>query len=251
MKLWKMACRTKSFVRCIFFLETLFCSITAVADTEYYRHTIFDNSLTPDTYFYSSAIANGHSFIEQNNSRLPVETKTFLTPPNALRMTWRSEKDGGWEAEVRVMYFRNRYPEFSGRNLYFWCFAPEAIAADHLPSIVLSTSREGLQVAEFPASFTEPLPLGKVVNGVPAGKWIRVRIPLSEFHSASIYEFRPEHLQNVVFHQARADGVQHTLIVDEFRIDGDPADDAGKLPTPENVKAVGYERHVDLSWKPI
>jgi len=226
-------------------------SVAAFADTEYYRHIVFDNSLTPDTYFYSSAIANGHSFVEQNNSRLPVETKTFLSPPNALRMTWRSEKDGGWEAEVRVKYFRNRYPEFSGQNLYFWCYAPQAIAAEDLPSIVLSTSREGLQVAEFPASFTEPLPLGKVVNGVPAGKWIRVRIPLSEFHSASIYEFRPEHLQNVVFHQARADGVQHTLIVDEFRIDGDPPAESATLPVPENVKAVGYERHVDVSWNPI
>src|SRR5262249_34008606 len=55
----------------------------------------------------------------------------------------------------------------------------------------------------------------------------------------------------VVLHQARRDGVQPSLMVDEFRIGGDPADDAGKLPTPENVKAVGYERHVDLSWKPI
>src|SRR5215475_116863 len=172
MNFWKIVCRPKNVVRSISFFAALWYSIASSADTEYYRHIIFDNSLTPDTYFYSSAIANGHSFIEQNNSRLPVETKTFLTPPNALRMTWRSEKDGGWEAEVRVMYFRNRYPEFSGRNLYFWCFAPQAIAADDLPSIVLSTSREGLQVAEFPASFTEPLPLGKVVNGVPAGKWV-------------------------------------------------------------------------------
>ena len=225
------------------------CSSVALADTEYYRHEIFDNSLTPDAYFYSSAMANGQSFIEQSNSRLPVETKIFRTPPNALRLQWRSEKDGGWEAEVRVMYFRNRYPEFSGRNLYFWCFAPQGISAADLPSIVLSTSREGLQVAEFPASFTEPLPMGKIVGDLPAGRWVQVHIPLSEFHTASIYEFRPQYLQNVVFHQAAADGKQHTLIVDEFKID-DAAENAtgGALPTPQNVHAVGYERHVDVSW---
>ena len=252
MKFWKLAWRPKDVGRSICFWGALFCSIAAAADTEYYRHVIFDNSLTTDTYFYSSAIANGRSFIEQNNSRLPVETKTFLTPPNALRITWRSENRGGWEAEVRVMDFRNRYPEFSGRNLYFWCYAPQAIAAEDLPSILLSTSREGLQVAEFPASFTQPLPLAKVVNGVPAGKWIRVRIPLSEFHSASIYEFRPQYLRNVVFHQGRADGVQHTLIVDEFRIDDDAADaSATSLSAPQNVKAVGYERHVDIRWDPV
>jgi hypothetical protein len=227
-----------------------FFSAIAAADTEYYRHIIFDNSLTRDAYFYSSAMANGHSFVEQSNSRLPVETETFMTPPNALRLQWRSEKDGGWEAEVRVMNFRYRPPEFSGRNLYFWCFAPQAIAAPDLPSIVLSTSGEGLQVAEFPASFTDPLPMGKVVGDIPAGRWIQVRIPLSEFHSASIYEFRPQYLQNVIFHQGRADGVQHTLIVDEFRVGADPAE-RKRLPAPQNVHAVGYERHVEVRWSPI
>jgi exo beta-1,2-glucooligosaccharide sophorohydrolase (non-reducing end) len=227
-----------------------FCSTTASANTEYYRHIIFDNSLTPDAYFYSAANANGASFVEQSNSRLPVETKTFLTPPNALRLRWRSEKDGGWEAEVRVMNFRNRPPEFSGHNLYFWCFAPQTIAAADLPALVLSTSREGLQVAEFPASFTEPLPLGKFIGDLPAGRWIRVRIPLSDFRTASIYDFRPQYLQNVIFHQGRADGVQHTLIVDEFRVDDDDSQ-AAPLPPIQNLYAIGYERHVDLHWDPV
>jgi len=253
MQLRRVSFQNKATMR--LFLLIVFLSLdssAALADTEYYRHEIFDNSLTSDTYFYSSAIANGHSFIEQSNSHLPVETKMFRTPPNALRLQWRSEKDGGWEAEVRVMYFRNRYPEFSGRNLYFWCFAPQGIAAADLPSILLSTSREGLQVAEFPASFTEPLAMGKIVGDLPPARWVQVRIPLSEFRTASIYEFRPQYLQNVIFHQAATDGKQHTLIVDEFRIDADP-DNAPRatLSAPQNVRAVGYERHVDLRWDPI
>jgi exo beta-1,2-glucooligosaccharide sophorohydrolase (non-reducing end) len=227
------------------------CSTAASGNTGYYRHVIFGNSLTSDAYFYSSAIANGGSFVEQSDSRIPVETQTFLTPPNALRINWRSEKDGGWEAEVRVMNFRNRFPEFSGHNLYFWCFASQTIAAADLPSIVLSTSREGLQVAEFPASFTDPLPMGKVVGDMPAGRWIQVRIPLNEFHSASIYDFHPLDLQNVVFHQGRADGTPHTLIVDEFRIDDDPLTAGPPVPTPQNVHATGYDRHVEVSWNPI
>lgn len=228
------------------------CTPITRADTDYFRHVVFDNSLTPDAYFYSAAIANGGSFIEELNSRLPVESKIFVTPPNALRIQWRSQPNGGWEAEVRVMNFRNRYPEFSGRDLYFWCFAPEAIAAADLPSIVLSTAREGLQVAEFPASFTEPLPMGKIVGDLPAGHWIRVRIPLTEFRSASIYEFRPERLQNVIFHQGSADGVKHTLIIDEMRIDADLEDGPeAALSAPQNVRATGYERHVDISWDAI
>jgi len=226
-------------------------SLLAHASTEYYRHTVFDNSLTSDSYFYSNAMANGPSFVDQSNSRLPVETKTVLTPPNALRLQWQSQPGGGWEAEVRVMNFRNRFPEFSGHNLYFWCFSTEAIAAVNLPMIVLSTSHQGMQIAESPASFTQPVPLSKFTGDIPAGRWVRIRIPFRELLSASIYEFRPQYLQDVVFHQGRVDGVRHTLIVDEFRIDDDPPSGTpATLAAPQNVRTVGYDRHIDVTWDP-
>src|SRR5437899_6134442 len=105
-------------VRLLLWVLVYLSSGAARADTEYYRHVVFDNSLTSDAYFYSAGTANGRSFLEQTNSRLPVETKTFLTPPNALRLQWQSEPDGGWEAEVRVINFRNRFPEFTGHPPY-------------------------------------------------------------------------------------------------------------------------------------
>jgi hypothetical protein len=222
------------------------------ANTDYYRHIVFDNSLTSDSYFYSAGMANGASFLELKDWRLPVETKTFLTPPNAVRLQWQSQPGGGWEAEVRAVDFRNRFPEFSGHSLYFWVFAPQAISANDLPMLVLSNTREGLQVAEFPGAFTDPLPMGKFTGELPAGRWVEVRIPLSEFHTGSIYEFRPAYLQNIIFHQGRADGVRHTLIVDEIRIDDDPAGTAATpLTAPENVHAIGYDRHVEVRWNPV
>jgi hypothetical protein len=253
MKFWEIKSLTSRSLRWLLLLSAswLCCGVVS-ANTDYYRHMVFDNSLTANFYFYSAGTSNGPSFLEQQDRRLPVDTKTFLTPPNALRIQWQSESGGGWEAEVRVVNFRNRFPEFSGHNLYFWCFAPQAITADDLPSIVLSTAREGLQVAEFPASFTDSLPMGKFAAGIPTGRWVQVRIPLSEFHTGSIYEFRPSHLQNVVFHQGRADGARHTLIIDEIRIDDDPPDtSAAPLPAPENVQATGYDRHVEVRWNPV
>ena len=233
-------------------LGVVWCSTAAWGSTDYYRHVVFDNSLTADTYFYSHGMANGASFLELKDRRLPVETKTFLTPPNALRLQWQSQPEGGWEAEVRVDGHRNRFPELEGHNLYFWCFAPEAIAADDLPMLVLSNTGEGLQVAEFPGAFTEPLALGRITGDISAGKWIQVRIPLSEFHTASIYEFRPQSLQNIIFHQGRADGARHTLIIDEIRIGDDaPAGDSSSLAPPKNVRAVGYDRHVEVRWDPV
>jgi hypothetical protein len=226
---------------------------TSVAwgDTEYYRHSVFDNSLTTDSYYHSRGHANGSSLLELQDGKLPVETKTFFTPPNALRLQWQSQADGGWEAEIHVDFYRYRFPEFKGQNLYFWCFAPQAIAADDLPDLVVSNTSSGLQVAEFPGSFTQPLPIGKFTGAIPAGRWIRARIPLSAFHTASIYEFHPEYLRSVVFHQGRADGVRHVLIVDEIRTDNDLATNIPPLPAPTNVRAVGYDRHVELHWDPV
>ena len=227
--------------------------ITAAAwgDTEYYRHSVFDNSLTTDAYFHSRGQANGSSFLELKDGKLPVETKTFFTPPNALRLQWQSQADGGWEAEIHVDFYRYRFPELKGQNLYFWCFAPQAIAADDLPDLVVSNNVSGLQVAEFPGSFTQPVSIGKFTGDLPAGRWTRVRIPLSALHTGSIYEFHPEYLRSVVFHQRRADGVRHVLIVDEIRMDNDLAANAPSLAAPTKLRAVGYDRHVALQWDPV
>ncbi len=237
-------------------LSALFATPASLANTQYYRHTFFDNSLTTDSYFYSSGRASAPSSVELQKGKLPIENKVFLTPPNALRLGWQSQPGGGWEAEVHIVNFRNRLPELSGSNLYLWCYAPQAIAAADLPLVVLSNAREGLQVVEFPGSFTVPVSLGKFSGDLPAGRWIQVRIPFSELRTASIYDFHPQQLQNIVFLQGRADGVRRILLVDEIRIDDD-IDDANRrsasvpLPAPRNVRAVGYDRHVEVRWDAV
>ncbi|MGB8260409.1 MAG: glucoamylase family protein [Terracidiphilus sp.] len=237
-------CRRQLFVLvALFFLP----AIPARAASDYYRHIVFDNSLTQDSYFYSRAQSSGTSFLEQQDGRLPVESKTFLTPPNALRLAWQSAPDGGWNAEIAAVDFRNRLPGWTGHSLIFWIYAPEPIAAAQMPRLVLSNSGEGLQVAEFPASFSEPLELGKYTGDVPAGRWVEVRIPLSDCRTASIYPFNPEYLRAVVFHQGAADGGRHTLMIDEMRV-GDEAADSAPLPAPAHLRATGFDRHVELEW---
>jgi hypothetical protein len=79
---------------CSFFLlGTLLFPSLAHGNTDYYRHIYFDNSLTSDFYFYSSGQASAPSSLEQRNG-LPVESKIFLTPPNALRLQWQSQTGG-------------------------------------------------------------------------------------------------------------------------------------------------------------
>lgn len=221
------------------------------AQTGYYRHIIFDNAIGSSPYFYSYAQAIAPSQVEQQDNRLPVETKFFKTPPNALRLSWQSDPGGGWEASIRLVNFRNRYPAMTGSNLYLWCYSPDGISAADMPDFVLSTEAEGLQVAEFPASFTAPESLGHFSGNIPAGKWVEVRVPFGELRTASVYPFRFEHLASITFHQDRADSKPHTLIVDELRLDDSQAATTTAPAAPTHLEATGYERNVVLHWESL
>ena len=112
---------------CLFFLSILAVIPCHAADpTDYYNHVIFDNSITPDYYYYSSGRAVFPSTIHLLSGSLPVEKKNFFTAPNALRLQWRSVAGGSWETEVRVVSMRNRLTDFRGDTLYMWCYSPEA-----------------------------------------------------------------------------------------------------------------------------
>jgi exo beta-1,2-glucooligosaccharide sophorohydrolase (non-reducing end) len=220
----------------------------AKGDTPYYKHIVFDNSLEPDAYYYSSGKASFPSTLELIHGKLPVSHDLFYTPPNALRLKWRSARDGGWEAGISAINFRNREINFQGDTLYFWCFSKEGIPASALPLI---------EVSDTGGNFSILLPLGKFVPDLTPGKWVRVQLPLEEFKTASIHDLLLDRINKVVFAQGESDSAEHTLVVDELVIDdrpvasGEASGRASSLPAPQNVRAQGYERHVDVSWDSV
>ena len=229
----------------------LFASAVVHADSAYYRHVLFDNSMRSGAYWYSKAQGVAPSLLEAKDGRLPVDEQHFLTPPNALRIAWTSRQSGSWDAEVHSVNFRNRLPEMEGKYLIFWCYSPDGIAAQDLPAVMLSNDEGGLQVAQFPASFTVAEPLSKFTGDIPASRWTRVTIPMEQLQTASIYPFRPEQLRNVIFRQGRADGAPHVLLIDEVRVGDDarPQESPQTLPAPMHVQATGYDRHILVRWE--
>ncbi len=221
-----------------------------VAHADYYRHVVFDNSRQPDLYYWSSVDESAPSSLRSIDHHLPVESDIAHTPPNALRLEWNSRPGGSWTAWIRRVDFPNRYPELAGHYLYFWVYAPQAIAAADLPGIILSDDRGGLEMGTAPGRFTVEEPLAAYTGDLPAARWVRVRIPLAKLRSASAYRFHPQDLQSVIFHQRRADGVRHVLLVDDVRVDDEPAPDpsASGLSAPDELTAHGYARHVALHW---
>jgi exo beta-1,2-glucooligosaccharide sophorohydrolase (non-reducing end) len=219
------------------------CVPSALADTDYYRHVFFDNSLAPDSYFFSSGRSSLPSHLGLLDGKLPVETHTYFSPPNALRLEWDSHADGGWVAEIDVVRFRNREIYFHGDTLSFWCFAPEQILPANLPLIGIADTQRG---------FSVPLQMEKFVTLLPPRRWVQVRIPLRAFKTASIHTIETNRLESVIFSQGSSDATRHTLIIDEITIEFSSLLTARtELPAPQDVQAQGYERQIDISWKPV
>jgi exo beta-1,2-glucooligosaccharide sophorohydrolase (non-reducing end) len=208
-------------------------ALTLHAQTSYFQHVIFDNSLTPDTYFYSGGKASFPSVLELTNGKLPVDEHTFHTPPNSLRLAWKSMPQGGWEAEVRLYEWRNRPIFFPGNALSFWCYTPRRLA--QLPRLVLRDDAK---------NFTAPLSIDR---DLPARRWIQIKIPLRQFTTASIHPFDFHRATSVFFIQGSADSTARTLFLDDIEILPEQAASV-HVARPHDLIAKGYERHIDLTW---
>jgi exo beta-1,2-glucooligosaccharide sophorohydrolase (non-reducing end) len=90
------------------------------AQSDYDRHVFFDHSLTSERYFYSSGQVSDPSALTLDRGRIPVDTASFFTPPNALRLGWSSAPEGYWEATLQLNRWRNRNPVFRGDTLSWW-----------------------------------------------------------------------------------------------------------------------------------
>jgi hypothetical protein len=216
---------------------------TSAAQTPaaYYSHVLFNNSLTPDQYFYARAQAHNTSTIVTVNGRLPVETKIFHTPPNALRLQWRSNPNGGWSAQIQRPGVRNLAPQYLGDTLMFWSYSEQPIRAADLPLIQLTDASRG---------FSIPVKMGEFVDGIPQAKWVEVRIPLIRFKAEALRGFDPSRLDSLTFIQSATDAVPHSLIVDDIKIDFTETRET-QLPAPTNIHAKGYDRHIDVSWNAV
>ena len=160
------------------------------ADTAYYQRVIFDNSLTPDSHYHSRGRASEPSKLELINERLPVDTNNFHSGPNALRLSWMSSAQGGWEIDIQVYRWRNRPIFFPGDTLSFWCYAHHAISASDLPRVGLHDTDR---------NFTAPLDLAGFVDEIPGQTWVQVKIPLGRFVTASVFPIEPHRINSVFF----------------------------------------------------
>jgi hypothetical protein len=219
--------------------------LAASAQLDYESHIAFDNSLTHDSYYYSVGSSVPPSELELDHLKIPVEENHSVTPPNSLRLKWSSKPGGDWRM---ILYTRPRYSisEFSGSNLFVWCYAPEGLAASASPRLYLNdTEREG----------TPTILLMGSLEKLPARKWVRLRLPFDSFvsqvNSTRDRHFNPKKLERITLVQGLDDGGSHTLYLDDIEIADDASASAHRPSTPTGLTAKGYDRHIDLRWNAV
>ena len=211
----------------------------AFAATSYGQRVFFDNSSSTQGHYYSATTISAPSSLAVVGERLPVATEQFRSAPNSLKLDWTSARNGGWEAEVRAYWYRNR-PDFKGEELRFYLYSAEGMDGADLPLIALR---------DRDRHFTKAVPMANFAGKLMAGAWTEVRIPLGRLETGSVGAFHPERLEALVLAQGRADEREHVVYLDDITIETPHARGVrGALSPVRDVRAEGYERHIDISW---
>jgi len=145
-----------------------------------YDRPAFDNSLSYRSFYYSEGYYISPSELELIDGKVPTDETHYVSPPNSLRLKWRSQSGGDWLTSLKV---KARYgtADFSGSSLFFWCYSETDLSADESPFIYLKdVNDEG----------TPSIPLLGQLDKLPAHTWTRVNLPFDSF-VGSVRRTRP------------------------------------------------------------
>ena len=96
---------------------------------------VFDNGRSDHGHIHSEATLVAPSELELRAGRIPLASARFVSPPNALRLHWKSAPGGDWRATLKVATRYGRRFEFVGDTLSLSCFSEEGLAVDDAPRI--------------------------------------------------------------------------------------------------------------------
>ncbi len=218
----------------------------ASTEVVYDDHVIFDFSPSDRGYDASCSYLVPPSTLETSNGKFPVDSRHFVSPPNALRLSWKSATGGDWQMILKVRRRHTRPRSFHGSSLVFWCFSESELTAAASPLIYLRDSATGS---------TPAIRLVEGDSGIPAGKWVQVALPFASFVPAIFNgttepRFISRDLDRVAFMQGLDDNLEHTLFLDDFQVRDVTAGNTVAPTAPGTVAVRGFERHLDISWQP-
>lgn len=218
----------------------------APARPDYDRHVIYDNSPAGGGYFNSETSFVAPSQLERAGERLPTTTERFVSPPNGLKLHWRSVSGGDWRVVIKDPGRDWRKFPMAGDTLAFWCWSDTELTAENAP-------RVSLLDVEGNSSWQETLVSGTA--RMPARQWVRLQLRFAAsangVQDTAERRFAMRNAAAVAFVQGLDDGAEHTVYLDDvMMIDSTVAEDGVAPAAPGAVAVTGYERHFDVSWQP-
>jgi len=197
---------------------------------EYY-HVFFENSLIPDSWYYSSVKAYGGSQVNNLNGRLPVTDEEYLTGPNALLLQTTDATEGEWEVSLTFPDWRGKDRLNESKMLSLYVKAGENAAMDDFPYIALGES-----------DWIDPKGwFGKGPDG-----FAFLNITLDRFAEKGLKYDATADIKTIRFKQKENDGKNRTFFIDQVEL-VDTEFKAGDK-TRLNASLKSYERHVDVFW---
>jgi hypothetical protein len=208
------------------------------------RHVVFENSAAENSYFHSQGSVIAPSELELANEKFPTAVAKSVSPPNCLRLAWKSASGGDWRMTLRVAAGVGPEAEFVGDTLRLWCYAEEELSLADAPRIGVEDSH---------GNTLPDVPLVAGVGPLPARKWVRLEFPIGDFsgpyHGTDEDRFDPRKLASISFVQGLDDGQEHVVYVDDVRIVNGSATDQSPPDAPMELAVEGQDSHFDLSWQ--
>lgn len=228
----------------LFLAVVVLLSTPCRAQWSYDEHAIFGNSLSDGYYYHSWGNAVAPSALKLDHGKLPLVSDGCFTPPNCLALQWQNAPGGTWNVTIDA---RRHWglPWLKGDAISFWVKSDKELTRAASPL---------LQLVDEKGQSTPSAPLVGRLTSIPANKWTRLTLPISDFTgqvaSTSSNRFDPQRIVRVSLIQGMDDEQQpHTLLLDEITVESTGGDAASPVAAPRVVKAVGYDRHVDLTWQ--
>lgn len=214
-------------------------AVSGISQEDYDDYIFFDDSPTTTSYDPSWGYVNSPSTLERVGDKFPVDSDTYFQGENSLRLHWTSKPGGDWGFAVAE-------PGWPGHDvtqrdtLSFWTYSDTLLSASQLPLIYLE---------DLSNEKTEKFSLSPYTTDIPDSQWTQIKVPLNIFYNAA-NNADLTRIKTIFFGQDTADGIEHTLWLDEIRMYiGNPSDTEPPV-VPSNLSAEGYEQHIDLRWTP-
>jgi hypothetical protein len=216
--------------------------LAALGITHAQTYLYFQDSPDDNYYDYSwmelTAPSELERKVEPDLRKFPVESVIPAQQgTNSLRLKWRSVSGGNWYAIAAGDHWEEKDITDTD-TLVFWLYSVEGIDAEDLPSVFMEdiTNRKSIFLA-----------VSDWADDLSAGEWTRITIPMSNFlESGDGVDYSI--IKTIGFAQNASDGVQHTLLIDNMRVNkGDGT--WPPLEPPQQVSATAYECHIEVSWE--